>query len=141
MFLLDCASSKYASERIPIENHLHLHSWMISPEAHLNWSYPTGDHNRIKICFSWMAQVRNLPIGLFFPSEYGLKIHSWIVSSESHLNFVLAKMVPTTESKSVACTVPVQVRNMPVTTLPFYRNMAALKIHSWMASWEVLNWY
>jgi len=86
-----------------IKNLLDFHSWMVSSEAHLNLSYPCGDHNGIKICFSCMAQVRNLPTrGCLFSPEYAMKIHSWMVSSEpQHLDFVLAKMVPTTESKSV----------------------------------------
>jgi hypothetical protein len=82
---------------LSIKNHLDIHSWMVLSEVHLNWSYPSGGRNRIKICFSCMAQVRNLPTrGCFFPSEYTLKIHSWMVSSEPHLNFVLAKMTPAT---------------------------------------------
>jgi hypothetical protein len=52
--------------RISIKNHLNIHSWMVSSEADLNWSYPSGN-NRMKIYFSWMEQVRNLPTrGLFF---------------------------------------------------------------------------
>jgi hypothetical protein len=112
-----------------IKNHLDIHSWMISSESHLNWFHPSGDHNRLKICFSWMTQVRNLPTrGCFFPSEYALKIHSWRDSTDSHVNCVLTELVPTTESKSVYGTVPVQVRNLPVTMFAFYRNTAALKI-------------
>jgi hypothetical protein len=39
---------------------------------------------------------------LFFPIRIRFEIHSWIVSSPPHHNFVLAKMIPTTESKSAS---------------------------------------
>jgi hypothetical protein len=37
----------------------------------------------------------------FFLLEHALKIRSWIIFSGIHLNFLLAKVVATTESKSV----------------------------------------
>jgi hypothetical protein len=38
-----------------------------------SWSSPRGDHYRFKICFSWIKQVRNLPIiRFFFLSEHTL---------------------------------------------------------------------
>jgi hypothetical protein len=50
--------------------------------------------------FSWTVQVRNLPIDRFF-SEHASRIRSWMVPWVVYINFVLAKVVDTTESKSV----------------------------------------
>jgi len=53
------SSSEYA---------LKIHSWMVSSQPHL------GDHNRIKIWYTWVTQVRNLlTLSCFFLSGYPLK--------------------------------------------------------------------
>jgi hypothetical protein len=62
-----------------------------------------------------------------------------MVSSAPRLNCVLAKMVPTTESKSVSWTVPVQVRNLPVTTIRFLSEHSGTFIHRWLPPRSILT--
>jgi hypothetical protein len=93
----------------------------------------SGYHNRIKICFYWIAQVSNLPHDSFFLiSKCALKMHSWMSSLELHINLVLAKVVTTTESKSVS----LGLRGFETCGTTIFLSEHAFKTHSWMVSLE-----
>jgi len=77
------------------------HSWIVSSEADLNPSLPSGHRNRIQICFSSTPQVQNLPNDKLFYIGTHLNVDSWMVSSEVHVT-CLSRVVATTESKSVS---------------------------------------
>jgi len=59
------------------------------------WFEKSGYHNRIKICSSWIARVRNQPNDGSFFIETHLDIDSWMASSKVHLIGLSQVVIPT----------------------------------------------
>jgi hypothetical protein len=70
-----------------LQTYLGFSRWLLGGSSRLG-KHPgrSGNHNRMEICFHWTAQVRNLPMKVFFSIATHLDIHSSIISSEVHLH-------------------------------------------------------
>jgi len=95
------------------------------------WPESSGYHNRIKVCFSWTVQVRNLLIHWFFLSEHASKIRSWMVSSTVNSSSSWSKWLPQ-QSLNLSLGLLEQVRNLPTISFFFHSIEHSLKIHSWI---------